>query len=420
LAQNNLDAEKTQLEQAISHLEGQREALGDAVVDTALAPLREKLSQLDKQLLTGPSTSERRIVTILFCDVTGSTALAAELDPEEWTAIMQRIFPRLSEPVERYGGKVARLMGDGLLAFFGAPAAHEDDPERAVLAGLEILQGVAIFRRQLQEERDLTFNVRVGINTGLAVVGDVGSETAGEYTALGDAVNLAARMEQTAQPGTLQISQDTYKLIAPFFEVESLGAIPVKGLSEPVQTYRVQGRLLGAHQDHSRQAQGVAGIVPPITGREDELTTLRRLASQARQRRGQIVAIIGEAGLGKTRLIAELRNEWLAGPAVWQEMASTSYGGNRPYGTFQIQIQSLGTRNCCPSTNSCWGWRALGTINRKARSFAGSSLIRPWPAPRPKSVTIQPPSFTMTPNGPTPPLWLSKPIYYRWFEPCPS
>ncbi len=339
MAQNNLDAEKTQLEQAISHLEGQREALGDAVVDTALAPLREKLSQLDKQLLTGPSTSERRIVTILFCDVTGSTALAAELDPEEWTAIMQRIFPRLSEPVERYGGKVARLMGDGLLAFFGAPAAHEDDPERAVLAGLEILQGVAIFRRQLQEERDLTFNVRVGINTGLAVVGDVGSETAGEYTALGDAVNLAARMEQTAQPGTLQISQDTYKLIAPFFEVESLGAIPVKGLSEPVQTYRVQGRLLGAHQDHSRQAQGVAGIVPPITGREDELTTLRRLASQARQRRGQIVAIIGEAGLGKTRLIAELRNEWLAGPAVWQEMASTSYGGNRPYGTFQIQIQ---------------------------------------------------------------------------------
>ena len=399
MAQNNLDTERTQLKQAISHLEGQRDALGDAVVDVALAPLREKLAQLDKQRSAGPRAGERRIVTILFCDVTGSTALAAGLDPEEWTAIMQRIFPRLSEPVERYGGTVARLMGDGLLAFFGAPAAHEDDPERAVLAGLEILQGVAIFRRQLQEERDLAFDVRVGINTGLAVVGDVGSETAGEYTALGDAVNLAARMEQTARPGTLQISEDTYKLVASLFEVDALGSIPVKGLTDPVQAYRVLSRQMGALQDRSRRAQGVAGIVPPLTGREDELVKLRRLAAQAHQGQGHIVAIIGEAGLGKTRLIAELRTEWLAGQpddagrpsgkkwlphptAVTGRMAPfksrfrtrpASRPTTRPR-TLRISCtkccaKSLDTRNCSPSTNSSWGWRAPGTSNHKARSF---------------------------------------------------
>ena len=152
--------------------------------------------------------AERRVVTILFADVTGSTAMAESLDPEEWAEIMNEAFGYMTGPVLHYGGTVARLMGDSVLAFFGAPTAHEDDPLRAVLAGLEIIEGVQVFRKRLGAEYDLDFNVRVGINTGIAVVGEVGSAQAGEYTAMGDEVNLASRMEQAAAPGTLLITKD--------------------------------------------------------------------------------------------------------------------------------------------------------------------------------------------------------------------
>jgi class 3 adenylate cyclase len=184
---------------------------------------------------------ERRTVTVLFCDVAGSTAMAEQLDPEEWAEIMNDAFGYLTGPVERYGGTVARLMGDAILAFFGAPTAHEDDPQRAVLAGLDILDGVAPFREEIKKEYGLDFNVRIGINTGPVVVGEVGSEFAGEYTAMGDAVNVAARMEQTAQPGSVQVAENTHALTAPLFDFETLPSIAVKGKSEPVATFRVLG-----------------------------------------------------------------------------------------------------------------------------------------------------------------------------------
>ncbi len=136
---------------------------------------------------------ERRIVTMLFCDVKDSTASAEQLDPEEWAEIMNGAFERLIAPVHRYEGTLARLMGDALLAFFGAPTAHEDDPQRAILAGLDILEAIGPYRQKVKARWGLDFEVRVGINTGLVVVGDVGSDLRVEYTALGDAVNLAAR-----------------------------------------------------------------------------------------------------------------------------------------------------------------------------------------------------------------------------------
>lgn len=180
---------------------------------------------------------ERRVVTILFSDVKGSTAMAEHLDPEDWAEIMNEAFDYLTKPIIRYGGTVARLMGDAILAFFGAPSAHEDDPLRAVLAGLDIVSGMQSFREQVSAEYDLEFNVRVGINTGEVVVGEMGSALAGEYTAMGDAVNLAARMEQTAKPGTVQITGETYRIVAPWVDVESLGGIEAKGKSEPVPAY---------------------------------------------------------------------------------------------------------------------------------------------------------------------------------------
>src|SRR3990172_1698858 len=198
---------------------------------------------------------ERRIVTALFCDVAGSTAMAENLDPEEWAEIMNQAFDYLIAPVYRYEGVVARLMGDAILAFFGAPIAHEDDPVRAVLAGLDIVRSVRPFRERIRREYGLDFKLRVGINTGPVVVGEVGSDLQMEYTAMGDAVNLAARMEQTALPGTVQITQHTYRLGAPFLDVYEVDSLEVKGRQEPVQAYRV----LGWHEQPGLP-QGVLGL----------------------------------------------------------------------------------------------------------------------------------------------------------------
>src|SRR5574342_283635 len=182
---------------------------------------------------------ERRVITMLFCDVKGSTAAAEKVDPEVWTDIMNGVFEHMIRPIYKYEGLVPRLMGDAILAFFGAPIAHEDDPQRAVLAGLEIQNGIRKYAEDIRLKHGLEFGLRVGINTGLVVVGEIGSDLRMEYTAIGDAINLAARMEQTAQVGTIQISEDTYKLVGPFFELEGLGEVEAKGKSTPIKTYRV-------------------------------------------------------------------------------------------------------------------------------------------------------------------------------------
>jgi predicted ATPase/class 3 adenylate cyclase len=302
--------ERDNLEKAIQGLESQRDSLGDAAVDAAVDVLRQRLAELESSApdriedQAAERSAERRVVTVLFCDVTGSTALAESMDPETWTGIMNAAFEHLIEPVERYGGTVARLMGDAILAFFGAPTAHEDDPQRAVLAGLAIVENILPYRKKLRVEKGLDFNVRVGINTGLAVVGDVGSETAGEYTAMGDAVNLAARMEQTAAPGTVQITQDTYALIAPLFEFEELGGIPVKGKAEPVLAFRV---LSQKSEPGSLRGLTEQGISSPFVGRQSELESAKIALEQLAAGQGGILAVLGEAGIGKSRLITELR-----------------------------------------------------------------------------------------------------------------
>ena len=157
-------------------------------------------------------------------------------DPEEWAEIINGAFAKLIEPVYRYEGTLARLMGDAILAFFGAPIGHEDDPQRAVRAGLEIVRDIAPYREEVRDRWGIDIEVRVGINSGLVVVGEVGSDLRVEYTALGDAINLAARMESTAQPGTVQISSDTHRLVEPLFDFEDLGLTEVKGKSQPVRT----------------------------------------------------------------------------------------------------------------------------------------------------------------------------------------
>jgi len=252
---------------------------------------------------------------------------------------MNEAFSYLTEPVARYEGTIARLMGDAILAFFGAPLVHEEDPQRAVLAGLEIVKSIAPFREQIKAEYGFDFDVRVGINTGTVVVGDVGSNVAAEYTAMGDAVNVASRMEQTAEPGTVQVAESTFRLVEPLFEFESLGGIEVKGKSEPVQSYRAI-----AAKEAPGRVRGIEGLESPMVGRETEFEVLRQLMGEASQGRGHIVTLLGEAGLGKSRLISEAHAEWMdgaSGTRRWAETRGIAYDMNRPYGLFYHLAKDL-------------------------------------------------------------------------------
>ncbi|MBN1136401.1 MAG: tetratricopeptide repeat protein [Anaerolineae bacterium] len=276
--------------------------------DAALAEALKRLipKEFAERLLAtrGKAGSERRMVTILFSDVRGSTSMAEKLDPEDVMEIMNGAFEVLIPPVYKHEGTLARLMGDAILAFFGAPLAHEDDPERAIRAALEIVAGAKEYAARLEQERSISgFNVRVGINTGLVVVGEVGSDLRVEYTAMGDAINLAARMEQSAPVGGILISRDTYLQVRGLFEVQALEPVTVKGKAEPVQVYVVQRAKPRAFHLATR---GVEGIETRMIGREGELKRLQDaflLAHEDGER--QMVTVVGESGVGKTRLLYE-------------------------------------------------------------------------------------------------------------------
>jgi class 3 adenylate cyclase/tetratricopeptide (TPR) repeat protein len=291
------------------------------------------------------TSSERKVVTVLFCDVKGSTALAEKLDPEEWTEVIDGAFRILTPPIQRYGGTVARLLGDAVLAFFGAPAAHEDDPERAVRAGLEMLQATGTYRERLVRERGAAFrdfDIRIGINTGLTVVGDVGSGQAVEYTGMGDAVNVAARLQSLAAPGAMLVSEHTMKLVPPLFEWEPAGDLDMKGREGKLQAFLVRGLASGATRTRPR------GLVTPLVGRERELADLREALREVRRGGGRIVSMIGDAGLGKTRLIEEFRKDWEREPIPgqrWSEARGQSYEQSRSYGVFRQHLLALAGAN---------------------------------------------------------------------------
>lgn len=275
-----------------------------------------------------PVSGERKPVTAVFVDVVGSTALAERMDPEDWIGIMNRAFELLSRAVYAYEGTVASLIGDGLLAFFGAPVAHEDDPERATLASLEMIDAIADYRSYLAASKDIDFQVRVGINTGEVVVGSVGSDLRYEYTALGDTMNVAARMEAAAPPGGVLVTADTHRFIGPGFDTVDRGEISVKGKARPLRAFQVLGR-----KPVPESARGVAGLSSAMVGRDPELASLRRHLDGLRAGSGGVAVVSGEPGIGKSRLLRECKA--IAGdgrdPIHWAEGQCVSYGRNLPH-----------------------------------------------------------------------------------------
>ena len=278
-------------------------------------------------------SSERRPITVLFADIAGSTAIAERMDPEDWTQIVSQAFARMNATVTRYDGTIARLMGDGVLAFFGAPVAHEDDPLRAVRCGLDMARAVD----DLGAELKVDLKIRVGINTGPVVVGMVGTQAASEYTAMGDAVNVASRMQALARPGTVLVSGATHRFVAVLVESVDVGALDLKGKTNAVQAYEVTALRTGA------TGRGLSGLHAPMVGRDAHLARLRHLFAVAKAGQGRVAAVLGEPGIGKSRLLAELRDEIEQSDpsARWIEGRCLSYGHSLPFHLVLDVLRSL-------------------------------------------------------------------------------
>lgn len=284
-------------------------------------------------------SGERRVATILFLDVVGSTALAERLDVETWTNVLNGALECMTPIIYRYEGTLARLLGDALVAFFGAPVAHEDDPIRAVRAALEAMAEAERYAAEMKRQYGIDFQMRACLNTGPVVVGPINQDLRYEFTARGGAVNLAARLKFAAQPMRVLLTEETYRFVAAAFECRDLGVLEAKG-HQSVRVYEVirPKRRPGG-------GRGLSGLVSPMVGRQAELDSLIRLTGAVRAGLARAVLILGEPGLGKTRLI----QEWQAGveqratlnPPHWVFGQSRSYGQGLAYHLVINLVRSL-------------------------------------------------------------------------------
>jgi class 3 adenylate cyclase len=298
----------------------------------------------DSALRTQHSAGERRQLTVMFCDLVGSTALSAQLDPEDYQAVVQGYQQTCAEVIQRYEGHLAQPLGDGLLVYFGYPTAHEDDARRAVRTGLEILSALqeqapsplggegqgeggkhtAIHTPHPnllpQGEKELrTLPVRIGIHTGLVVIGEIGSSERREMLALGETPNLAARIQGLAEPNTVLISAATQRLIDDYFECQPFGSHLVKGIETPIAVYHVQSERQGVSPLASKTT------LTPLVGREQEVGLLLDRWEQVKEGRGQVVLLSGEPGIGKSRLAYTLREHVTSEGSLLYEARCSPY-----------------------------------------------------------------------------------------------
>jgi predicted ATPase/class 3 adenylate cyclase len=257
--------------------------------------------------------AERRQLTVLFCDLVDSTRLASQLDPEDWRAVVRAYQETCAKVIARFDGHIAQYLGDGLLVYFGYPLAHEDDAQRAVRAGLGMVEALGQLNIRLKRERGVELAMRLGIHTGVVVVGEVGGGTRQEQLALGETPNLAARLQGLAAPNTLAISGATFQLLGGFFVCQPLGTPPLKGVAQPLAVYQV---LYESMARSRLEAVGSTSLTP-LVDREQEVGLLRERWARVKDGLGQVVLLSGEAGIGKSRLVQALQEQVATEPQAW-------------------------------------------------------------------------------------------------------
>jgi class 3 adenylate cyclase/tetratricopeptide (TPR) repeat protein len=295
----------------------------------AQTPLAYTPKHLAEQILTSRSAleGERKQVTVLFADLKGSMELLADRDPEEARQLLDPVLERMMAAVHRYEGTVNQVLGDGIMALFGAPIAHEDHAVRACYAALAMQEAIRRYSEEARRVHGIAVQIRVGLNSGEVVVRAIGNDLHMDYSAIGQTTHLAARMEQLATPGSILLTIETLQLAEGFIQVKALGPVPVKGLAEPVEVCE----LLGATAIRRRLQAAVARGLTRFVGREPELSALQHVLARAAEGHGQVVAVLGEAGVGKSRLVYEfLHSHHTQG---WRVLASASvsYGKAVPY-----------------------------------------------------------------------------------------
>jgi class 3 adenylate cyclase len=298
-------------------------------VTPAQAPLTYTPSYLAEKILTSRSAleGERKQVTVLFADLKGSTELIRDLDPEAAQRLLDPALQRMMEAVHRFEGTVNQVLGDGIMALFGAPIAHEDHALRACYAALAMQTAMRAHTEEVRRTHGLELRMRMGLNSGEVVVRAIGNDLHMDYSAVGETTHLAARMEQLATPGSSRLTATTLRLVEGLVRVNALGPIPVKGLDEPVEVFELVGATAMRQRFQARAAQGLTRFV----GRQRELDTLHQALEQAGTGQGQVVALVGDAGVGKSRLVYEFAHSHRTQGWRVLESASVSYGKATPY-----------------------------------------------------------------------------------------
>jgi len=304
-------------------------ATAPVAATTFASPQAYTPKHLAEKILTSRAAleGERKQVTVLFCDVVDSSRLAERLDAEGMHEVMDRALRLMAEAVHRYEGTVNQFLGDGLMALFGAPVALEDHAFRAVQAALAIRETISGLSEQLERERGVEVRLRLGLNTGLVVVGRIGDDLRMDYTAVGDTTHLAARVQALAEPGTILIAEATHRLVADYVRSEALGPVSIKGRSELVPVYKVTGRRRGRTRLEVSAERGLTHLV----GRQRELGFLQDCLARVKAGRGQVVGIVGEPGVGKSRLLYEFKKSLEGDRVTWLEGHCVAYGQTTPY-----------------------------------------------------------------------------------------
>ncbi len=336
-------------------------SLDAATAQRFASPKTYTPKHLADKILTGKAglSGERKHVTVLFADLKGSMELLADRDPEQARKILDPVLERMMDAVHHYEGTVNQVMGDGIMALFGAPLANEDHAVRACYAALRMQELVRQYADSVRRAEGVSIQIRVGLNSGEVVVRAISSDLHVDYSAVGQTTHLAARMEQLAAPGTTLLTADTLRLVEGYVRVTSIGPVNVKGLGDPVGVFELAGS--GAARTRL-QASALRGLTR-FVGRDAEIEHLRRVLTQADAGHGQVVAIVGEAGVGKSRLTYEFTHSHRVRDWLILEASSVSYGKASSYlpvidllkGYFKIDDRDDHREMRARCSDVCWG-----------------------------------------------------------------